>query len=176
MNKNKIKKTLPLLLMLAVLFVGVAGVSAYFMDGDTATNSVEVGGNTVDIVEEFDPPEEIEPGTAITKDVKIKNEGPNDCYVRVMAVFSDSDMEKHCTLEGLNKEDFVYDDTDGYYYYKKVLPSGSITPSLFTSVLVSESIPENEIKEFDIIVYAESYQSEGHDTYQSAWAEFKKNK
>ncbi len=110
----------------------------------------------------------------ITKDVKIRNTGKDDCYVRVLSLFSDSDMEKYCTVN-YNTTDFTYNKNDGYYYYKKVLKKGETTPSLFTTVTISKNIPQDEIRKFDIIVYQESYQSYGFDSYQAAWDHYHRN-
>jgi hypothetical protein len=163
------KKIIAVIIGVIVLVVlGVAAVSAYLIDAETVINQTVVGGNTIEIVEDFDPPEEVKPGTVITKDVKINNLGPNDCYVRIRALFSNSDMAKYCTVNW-NTTDFIYDAQNGYYYYPAVLTVGAVTPSLFTTITVSSDIPENEIKEFRVIVYAESYQSEGFATYQAAW-------
>lgn len=83
-------------------------------------------------------------------------------------------MEKYCTVN-YNSTDFTYNKNDGYYYYKKVLKKGETTPSLFTTVTISKNIPQDEIKKFDIIVYQESYQSYGFDTYQAAWNHYHRN-
>ena len=74
-----------------------------------------------------------------------------------------------------NTTDFTYNKNDGYYYYKKVLKKGETTPSLFTTVTISKNIPQDEIRKFDIIVYQESYQSYGFDSYQAAWDHYHRN-
>lgn len=176
-KKDGQKKIRPLVIVTALaLVIAIGSFAAYFTSTDKAVNEYTVGNVTVEIDETFEIPDGgVTPGSKITKDVKIKNTGKNDCYVRIKAVFSDSDMEKHCTLD-LNTSDFVYNESDGYYYYKKVLPVGDSTDSLFTKVTVSDEITQEQIKDFDIIVYAEGYQSEGFDSYQEAWEHYQINK
>ena len=169
------KKLLMVIAILLLLISACVGAFAYLTDADRATNTLTVGGVNVGIVEEFDPPKEIVPGVAFTKDVKVQNNGPSNCYVRIKAVFTDSDMEKYCSVDW-NTSDFVYNDEDGYYYYKGELEVGELTKSLFTTVTVSDSIPEAEIKDFDILVYTEAYQSNGFDNYEEAWEHYHRNK
>lgn len=178
---NKLIRLKPVFLVffcfLAVIiaFGGVSGISALFTDGDSADNLFIVGGSNIEIIENFDPPEELEPGTSFTKNVKAKNLGPSSCYIRIKAVFTDSDMEKFCTVDW-NHDDFIYNDKDGYYYYTKVLDVGEETESLFTTITLSESINPGEIKDFDVLVYAESYQSSGFASYEDAWKHYHRNK
>ena len=174
MRKAKAIKIVLGILACAVI-LSMTGIMAYLADGETAVNQSVIGGNRVEIVEEYDPPEEVKPGTVIHKDVKVKNVGHSDCYVRVMAVFSDSAMADHCTVDW-NLNDFVYNQTDGYYYYPGVLEKSESTPSLFTTVTVSGSADEKDIVPFSIIVYAESYQAGGFSDYQDAWQHFERNK
>ena len=133
----KKKKWKPFLIastaVLLIASIGI-GIYAFLSDGDTANNRTTIGGVTTDIPEKFTPPDDIKPGDVITKDVKIRNTGKDDCYVRVRSLFSDSDMEKYCTVN-YNTTDFTYNKNDGYYYYKKVLKKGETTPSLFTTVI-----------------------------------------
>lgn len=172
--KKKIKWIIPIALLL--ISASIMGIWAYLTSHDKATNKITYGGVTVKIEEVFEPPSLLEPGTSFTKDVKVKNLGPSDAYVRVFAVFSDSEMEEYCTVDW-NTTDFVYNTEDGYWYYKHKLSAegdASITTSLFTTVTVSDEIPEDKIKDFEILVYAEGFQSEGFETYEEAW-EFCRN-
>lgn len=150
-------------------------VFAYLADGDKAVNMMVIGGNRVELIERFEPPAELVPGVTFTKDVKVKNVGQNDCYVRIKAVFTDSDMGDYCTLD-FNMQEYEYSEEDGYYYYKKVLKKDEETTSLFTTVSLSRSIPKEQIKDFDILVYTETYQSHGFDDYKHAWAHYHRNR
>ena len=177
MNKlnSKIKSTgFVIVFMLLIGVMGVGGLSAYFMDADTADNRMTIGGNRIELIEEFVPPKELIPGTQFTKDVKVENVGPNDCFVRIKAVFTDSDMEKYCEVD-FDTNNYEYNISDGFYYYKKILKSGETTPSLFSTVSLSSETPADEIKDFDILVYTESYQSEGFTDYHDAWEHYARN-
>ena len=125
-KKSKNEKTKKLIKMIACLcftitvFSMAGTIHAYFIDGDTAVNTSSIGGNRIELIEVFEPPGKLEPGVSFTKDVKVRNVGPNACYVRIKAVFTDSDMGKYCTLD-LNEQAYEYSRIDGYYYYRKVL-------------------------------------------------------
>ena len=160
-----------MLLTLSALFVlmGVSSIIAFLLSGDKTDRDFVIGGNRIELIEEFDPPKELVPGTSFTKDVMIQNVGPNKCYVRIKAVFNNSDIGDYCTLDW-NTTDYVYNSEDGYYYYTKELDLNEITESLFTTVLISNDTPESVIQDFNIIVYAESIQSATFDDYEHAWS------
>lgn len=189
----KNKKLVVLLSCVLILSLCLTGVLAYLTDGDFARNKFIVGGNRIEIEEGFIPPPELKPGVSFTKNVRVKNTGSSDCYVRVMAVFTTSDMEKYCEVDW-NTTDWVFNEEDGYWYYPKSISTGDKTPSLFTKVKIKEfydfdgngtteedeTVPQSVIEDFDIIVYAESYQSGeffGYENaYQDAWAHYRVNK
>ena len=172
-NKRKPKLAIVLAALACILCVG--GISAYLISQDQKVNQVTVGECKIKVVEEFTPPEELKPGISFTKDVKAVNLGPNDSYVRIKAVFTDGNMKNYCSVN-YNTTDFDYNEKDWYYYYKNVLKDGEKTPSLFTTVSIAQDAPQAELKDFDILVYTENYQSEGFASYSEAWAHFKKNK
>lgn len=167
------KKKVIIGIALLVTVLGIGTIAAYLMDADFATNQTTIGGSNITIEENFDPPAEVHPGDAITKDVKVKNLGPSDCYVRVRALFTNSDMEDYCNVDW-NTTDWDYD--QGYYYYKKALKKNELTTSLFTKISIDETADEQEFGELDVLVYAESYQKGSFKDYASAWQEFEKNK
>ena len=169
--KNKLKFLIPVALLLAI---SVTGVLAYLTSTDTADNTITVGSNEVEIVEEFDPPDEILPNTSFHKDVKAKNTGDAPCYIRVKVKFTDMDIGQYCTLD-INKKWELHD--DGFYYYPDLVEPDGVTESLFTTVEIGDA-PDEAIKDFDIIVYAESVQIIG-DTdagYDETWENYQKNK
>lgn len=172
------KKIVSAFLILAVCISALimsGNIIAYLSDGDTVTNTMTIGGNRVELVEDFKPPSKLEPGVTFTKDVKVKNVGKNECYVRMKAVFTDSAMGDDCTLDW-NTQDYEFMEEDGYYYYKEVLKRGEETPSLFTTVSLSESISEEQIKDFDILVYVETCQTYDFDDYKDAWVHYRRNR
>jgi hypothetical protein len=175
-DKKMQKKKLLLLagagLLAGVTAIGINALSAYLRDSESKVNQTIVGGNHIEIVEEFIPPNEMTPGAVIHKDVSIKNTGPSPCYVRISALFSNSDVEKYCTVDW-NTDDYFYE--DGYFYYEYPLEPGEQSPSLMTTINVSDALPKNEITAVSLIVYAESYQSEGFMNYIEAWEHCERN-
>ena len=161
-------------IFLAACLILGGRVFAYFTDAKQVENRVAVGGVHIGIEEVFTPPPELLPGTVIRKDVKVKCLGPNRCYVRVMAVFSDNSMGRYCEVDW-NTEDWVKQ-ADGYYYYRKPIAEGESTASLFTQIRIKDDTPKAQIRDFDVIVYGEGYQSEGYLTWQEAWEAYKENK
>ena len=93
-RKEKIYKKYSLLwisvIALVVLDISVASVSAYFSDREEKRNRITVGDSNIEIVEEFDPPEKIEPGSHFTKKVCMKNLGKSDCFIRCRLELSGS--------------------------------------------------------------------------------------
>ena len=135
----------------AALLICVTGVVAYLVDADRANNKLVIGGSNIELVENFVPPERLKPGVTFTKNVRVKNLGLSDCYVRVMAKFSDSDIGKYCEVDW-NTEEWNYNEEDGYWYYPSSISKGDKTPNLLTTITLSEDIPESAIKDFNMIV------------------------
>lgn len=173
----KHKNILLTILVLVLVFSFGAGIYAMLTDRAFADNNFTFAkDNKTTIVETFDPPKEMKPGISFTKDVKIRNVGDSSAYVRIKAVFSDSDMGKYCEIN-YNTTDFEYNSKDGYWYYKKALNMDETTPSLFTTVKIKDDAPKQEMKNFDILIYTESYKrGTNYQNYQEAWKDFLKNK
>ena len=95
-RKEKIYKKYSLLwisvIALVVLDISVASVSAYFSDREEKRNRITVGDSNIEIVEEFDPPEKIEPGSHFTKKVCMKNLGKSDCFIRCRLELSSEEI------------------------------------------------------------------------------------
>ncbi len=185
MKKNYWKRILPAsALCTGVLLIhSVSGTAAYLADGDSAVNIVSVGGVNTSIEEETDIPPEVGPGDTFQKEVRIRNAGPNTCFARVKILFSDSDMEKICTIDW-NTTEWQYSAADDFYYYYRPLEPGETTEALMTAVTVSEDAEADQIMDFSIFVYHESYQAEGYEEpdeegrwdYAAAWEEYEKNR
>lgn len=172
--KNKLTKVFIISLCL-VLVASVIGVGAYLMDSEAADNAFTIGANEIRLIENFIPPKELKPGIEFEKLVRVQNTGSTTSWIRVMAVFTNSDMGDWCTIDW-NDTDWVYDETDGYWYHKNPVEPNGYTANLFTKVKLSDDIPEVIIKDFDIIVYAESYSTGGVSDYESAWTKYQKNR
>ena len=178
MNKTcnlKTKAIIYILLFIAVFFIGANtdGITAYFTDADQKENLTTIGGNEIEITEEFDPPEELKPGITFNKYPCVRNTGTVPCYVRMFAEVNDSSVGQYTTFQ-FDNDKWTTKKEDGYYYYKNVLKVGETTEPLFTTVSISDSINDSKLKDFDIIIYAESVQSEGFSDYDAAWKSISK--
>lgn len=81
-GKMNVKAVVLAFAMIAVMMIG--GISAYFTDGDTATNTFTVGKISLDLQEpnwDEDKAKDITPNQTIKKDPQILNDGINDEFV-----------------------------------------------------------------------------------------------
>lgn len=81
-KKMNLKAAVLAFAMIAVMMIG--GISAYFTDGDTTTNTFTVGKISLDLQEPNwnpDDAEDITPNQTIKKDPQILNDGINDEFV-----------------------------------------------------------------------------------------------
>lgn len=173
MDTIKRIKLVVLILLVISVFIPSLVAFAYFTDGDSTVNSASIGGNNITIIEAFEP-EPIEPGQVIHKEVQIHNEGPNRCYVRARVVFSDSIVGEYADIDW-NLTDWVYNASDEYYYYTSSIEKNESTSCLMTTISLDDNMPQENVKDVEVIVYAESYQAEGFDSYQEAWEDYVKN-
>lgn len=170
-----------LFLLPALIGVLSLGSTAAFMTAYAGkVNRIAVGHQSSVIEERFPDPGNvtIEENPHYTKTVWAANRsgGENgfsvDCYVRLSLSFSDSDIGKAVSLQGLNTEDWVRME-DGYYYYRKILKEGQATEPLFTGFSIrSEDVDpfcRNRISQFSISVYEESVQAGDFTSWQDAW-------
>ena len=152
---------LPVLFLLCMMLVGVT--AGFLVSTDSALNRLSCGHNTAGIVESYAPPASFAKGDEVIKEVKVKNEGSVPCYVRVFAEVSDPDERD--TLE-LNIDSSAWSEksSDGYYYYRHVLPPGSTTAPLLKAVTAKA-----DVSGFKIICYSETVQAEGFNNAQEAF-------
>lgn len=158
MTVKSIQIFLIVILLNLTCFLGVMIVSAYLLAEDTAENCFSVGGNETAVIEDYDEVSRLEPGMTVDKVVKVKNTGKNECYVRVLVLFSDSTAEEYARIN-INNTDWQQND-DGYYYYNGVLASGQTTANLFSEVSIDQNADNEELKGFEIFIYAESINKE----------------
>lgn len=159
-----------LLLICTLLFMIAfsSSVLAYLTASDYENNEFTVGACNTEIIEKYDAPDRLEPGISFTKDVRVKNIGPSDCFVRIKAVFTNQDMGKFCIVDW-NLKDYELNSSDGYYYYKERLAEGDMTESLFTTVKISDSVDKDEMQEFDILIYSEALRCTDGEVYKQVW-------
>ena len=174
---------------------------AYFAAKDNEPNLVGVGEDSITITESFTPPDQTQP---YKKVVKITNTGSVSCYVRARIEFSDSEMLKKAEFsydgedsavapaestfhpadpEAKNPyvdnlpEKWVYNTSDGYYYYTDIVGVSDATSTLLAWVKMNHGNDE-KAEAHDIYVYSESVQTidpktgESYTGYQDAWTKF----
>ena len=118
---------------------------------------ITIGQNDVMIEEDFTPPKQWQPDTTYEKDVKVRNTGSVPCYIRVYAALSDTAIPAHMDFD---TKDWTQAD-DGYWYHNSIVEPGS---RHLQSVHEGDdwNIETESQKTFNIIIYAESVQAEGH--------------
>lgn len=163
--KKRNKRMLLMIIALSVNIGCFTAISAYFISTDVAHNTMTVGYNTISILEEFIPPDKLYPGVVIAKKVNIENTGETPCAVRVSVEFSDKDMGQIAEMD-IDEEHWVCKE-DGYYYYKGILDTGGIAHPLFNQILISETASPAVLKDFDVMVYAESRNAELDNDYMN---------
>lgn len=169
--KYKIFSGVCSLCLASILFVG--SVSAYMVDKETAENLITVGENTIEIVENFQPPEGgYEPGDRVTKEVKVRNVRSVPCYVRVYLRSNKEEYAVPINKSFSNTQSIMYAsdvfsnwwaDGDGWYYYLKPLEVGETTTNLIDEVYMNfdKHVYWFEMPDIDMHVYAESVQDMG---------------
>lgn len=172
---EKKKKIFTLTACLAVIGMSFGITYAYLTSTQTRLNEFTVGENSIEIVEEFKPPEELKKGEGFDKKVQVKNTGNMACYVRVRVEFSDSEAQEFSTVD-YHLDKWKLGD-DGYYYYTEALEpyadnaEKGITSPLFEHVTIKSAEEYTpDLIDFDIYVYSESCEKGSYKTYQEAWA------
>ena len=169
---KKTKKVL-IYLLTAVLAgsLSFGSTYAYLYASDAAVNEFTIGGTITEVEEDYDPPPKLTPGAIITKKPWIVNKGNLKSFVRALIVFSDLAGKDICEPLVIGNK-WHLNPADGYYYYQELLAPGASTQPLFETVEIKSGLTEEDMKEFEIIVYAESRQVNDGETaadYISVW-------
>ncbi|MPQ42621.1 BsaA family SipW-dependent biofilm matrix protein [Clostridium tarantellae] len=204
-KKNEHRKNIvPLLLVIffVSLILLVGGTYAWFSNAQNKSNKFTLGEIKHEIVENFNaqgPAEDILPGEVVNKDVWIHNLGKSDALLRVKVtpLWIDSSGQSTAVTNNDVILNFVSDvntnwqlGSDGYYYYKRVLPAhdgtvahptlntvnGSSVPTCFSSQLVDSITLNGNItdqstyanRRFDVMVVSETIQV-NMDACKSEW-------
>lgn len=180
-----------------VFTIGVVMVNAANdRKSDIVTNDFTVAHLEGQIEEKFDPDVQPEVNKEVTKDVKIKNTGNTNLFVRVMvfpemvsktgvqlpANIKNEGNSGQVELLNRNNDEWIDGGDDYYYYTKKIEPKKSST-SLFTGIKLDGSLLQSEANQTNpnefhyysydggqmtIVVKEETITTNG-DTYQEAW-------
>lgn len=115
---------------------------------------------------------QVHPGDVYDNEVTIENTSDLSCFVRVKLIRrlngSVVDGEDILLLD-IDYNNWIYNEADGYYYYKRVLPPDKITPMLFSEIEISGYMLDNEFLEdgdinMQVVIMAEAVQSNFNGT------------
>ena len=138
-------------------FLLTAGTAAYLSASDQKVNTLAVGHVTTEIEENFPDPTP----TPVEE---------NPSYIREI-------WTGGVKLLGLDTVNWLYNNEDGYYYYRNVVTEGEKTTPLCSGFRIDSSkiddTYKDSITDFEINVYEESVQAEGFSDFESAWNYFK---
>lgn len=156
-----------IVLFTACIAASAAGITcAYLTSADHADNSFSVAKVDITVTETFNPPDDPKPGDKIIKAPRVHSDSDVDCYVRIMAIFT-NDGDKMCEPLKINSGWTLKE--DGYYYWDQLLAPGQDTDTLFESIQIRADVDEEDMVPFDVLVYSECVQAAGR-TAGEAWA------
>ena len=153
------------IISLILLMALVSATTALLVMSSLKTNAFTAGENRSSIREVFGEYMDLKSGADCEKRVSVVNEGSTSCYVRVFAEIQDPDIRKSITVD-FDRENWSEKNSDGYYYYRRVLKSGEQTEPLFTTLHA-----EKDLSRLDMICYSETVQAYGADTAEEAFAQ-----
>ncbi len=161
-----------LLAALAVIVMGVvSGTVAYLVTKTTpVVNTFEPGRVSCEIEEEF-----TQNGTE-KKDVKVKNTGNTDAYIRAAIIVTWKDAEGNIaatvpakdTDYSLNLNENDWEQSGDYYYYK-----GSVAPDGMTKNLINSctALKSNGDYTLSVEILADAIQSSPDSAVKQAWGD-----
>lgn len=145
--------------ILMIACVGTAFTWSYYHKTlDVKVNAFASGNVETHIEENF----ESITSTLFQKNPHVVNTGGNDCYVRIRLTMSPANAIITTNYSNTGeKNNWVYNKEDGFYYYTKVLAAGN-TMSSKSSELFTEIQIENpqDVDGFHVDVYQEAVQAE----------------
>ena len=157
-----------LLAALALIVMGVVGGTVAYLVAktDPVTNTFEPGKVSCDIEETFDSP------YTEKKEVKVKNTGNTDAYIRAAIIVtwkSGKDIVATVPVKDTDYEISIGNNwtegDDGYYYYK-----GSVAPHVQTSNLINTcTVKSNGNYTLSVEILADAIQSSPDEAVKRAW-------
>lgn len=150
-------------LLAVILLISADVAAALLIARHSLDNDFTAGENVSSIEEKFDEYEEFKAGETYEKNVAVRNEGSVDCYVRVFVEVEDPSVSESLKID-FNDREWTEKQSDGFYYYRKVLRSGDVTEPLFTEISAAK-----DTDSFRMICYSETVQAEGSPDSVSAF-------
>lgn len=174
-------KALLLIASLAVLLTATVGSTAAWLVSKPAAveNDFIPGKVASQVLEDFGQ----ESGNSVKRDVRVKNTGNTDAYIRVLLVFtwkddagnifSNKPQEGNDYLLNLNLTDWVVEKNDvgAYFYYKKPVAPGAETGELIDSLRQIPGVtgPENGKYKLSVDILADAVQANPPEAVAESW-------
>lgn len=165
---NTKKKAVSIALAACIAAVAVAGTTmAYLTDKADAKNVMTIGKVDITLTEPNwtatgeKEAADLYPGEAVAKDPTVENVGQNPAFVRIKLEMPESVQFTFRTdyQDGISKD---WEEYEGYYYYKAVLPAGETADALFDQVVLDPNTTNAVAGEkAQINVFAEAVQAQG---------------
>lgn len=155
--------SIAVVLLAVILLISADVAAALLIARHSLDNDFTAGENISSIEERFDEYEMFKAGETYEKNVAVRNEGSVDCYVRVFAEVEDPSVSESVRID-FNDSEWTEKQSDGFYYYRKILSSGDVTEPLFTQIAATK-----DINSFRMICYSETVQAEGSADSMSAF-------
>ena len=165
----KTKKPVALVAILVLLCCAVAGTVAYLVTSTgPVTNTFTPASVTTEVVEKFD-------GTT-KSDVRIKNTGNIDAYIRVAVIVNWADAQGNVygekPVEGTDYTTLTLQTgwikVGDYYYYTSAVPARSSTGTLFAPIKQLKACADTNYK-LQVTILADGIQSVPADAVRQAW-------
>ena len=174
MEKRISKKTMVVILSVALLLTATVGVTLAFLVDETPS----IDHNFVPVYVSCKVREEMNTELNIKTNVAVQNTGDITAYVRAAVVVTWISEESGSTYGGapVKDKDYTADfatdgwimGTDGFYYCTSPIASEGVTPILLRSIYpVSEQAPEGYILSVQIV--ASAIQADPAEAVTSAW-------
>ncbi len=144
------------ILLISTMVAG--GTFAWFTSSpDNATNKFKMGIVEVKVIENG------------LEDIRIKNLGTSDCYIRVRLMPQWSNPNLSISNVNINIKENYWIEKDGYYYYKHTLQKNEITSNLIKSIEIEDLPAEYKGASLTLKVVAEGVQS-AHKAWKDVWS------
>lgn len=174
-------KALLLIASLAVLLTATVGSTAAWLVSKPAAveNDFVPGKVACEVQEKFGT----ESGAYVKRNVRVKNTGNTDAYIRVLLVFTwkdkDGNIFSNKPQEGIdyqinkNLTDWIKQESDAgtYYYYKKPVARDAETDVLIELLRQADGVtgPENGTYKLSVDILADAVQADPPQAVEESW-------
>lgn len=166
---EKVKK-IGLIIIIMLIFISSKVTIAYLMTTSESENEFDVGIVKPKIQETFDKTSKTK------KNINIKNDGNVDIYVRAYITYN-FENDDNTILEGipvlntdysisLSFSNWIYNEDDGYYYYKEAIMPNETTEDLINEIKI---LYNGNDKYVVVTVLAEAVQKVPNKAINELW-------